>query len=275
MTHKYQRNGRAAATLACLAMNSLTFPVLAHDPVFGLGPHVLFKGGVEIAPEVDIRKAGDKRRTESGIELTYGLTGDWAAGVDIPYIEQSSIEGSSGGQGDLSVFTKYRFWRQDGPGVQQSMSLAVKLKTDTGSSNVSSGTKDGILGLAYGYESRRWYRWAAVRYRLNDKNNVGLKQGNKMLIDLVGGIRMKKSSYLEPDTVWILELNGESTQNTELNGTELTRSGGAEWFVAPGIFWTRRNFAIKAGVQIPLLDQLNANQQASDYRAKLVLEWHL
>jgi len=266
--------------MACLAMNALALPALAHDPVFGLGPHVLFKGGVEIAPQVHISKAGEREQTELGLELTYGLTGDWAAGVEIPYITRASTDNSSqanssSGQGDLSLFSKYRFWREDGPGVQQSMSLAFKLKTDTGEREVSTGTTDAILGLSYGYEGRKWYRWAALRYRANSKNAGGLQRGDKVLLDLAGGIRMKKTGYREPDTVWILELNTESAQANRLDGASINNSGGSALFVSPGIFWTQRNFAIKAGVQITLLDSLTGNQPASDYRAKLVLEWHL
>ncbi len=259
------------ALLGCVA----SLPALAHDPVFGLGPHVLFKGGVEIAPEVNINKAGNKDKTKLGLELTYGLTGDWAAGVVIPYIDQSSNTGSSSGQGDLTAFTKYRFWREDGPGLQQSMSLALKLKTNTGDNQVSSGTNDGIIGLTYGYEGRTWYRWSALRYRYNGENTAGQQQGNKVLFDLVGGIRIKKTGYLEPDTVWLIELNGENTQNNEMNGVDILNSGGSEWFISPGIFWTKRNFAVKAGIQIPVNSNLNGNQTATDYRAKLVLEWHL
>ncbi|VAW66716.1 secreted protein [hydrothermal vent metagenome] len=264
--------------LACtipLLLLSISRPAVAHDPVFGLGPHVLFKGGVEIAPEVFINQSADKKATELGLELTYGLTGDWSAGAIIPYENNSDTSGSVSGQGDLTLFTKYRFWRQDGPGVQQSVSFSAKLKTDTGNKDVSTGTTDGILGLTYGYEGRKWYRWSALRYRYNDTNADGLKRGNKILFDLVGGIRLKQTKYTEPDTVWLLELNGESTDNTELNNAALINSGGTEWFVSPGIFWTKRNFAVKAGVQIPFADNLNGNQQQTDYRAKLVLEWHL
>jgi len=253
----------------------VSMPAMAHDPVFGLGPHVLFKGGVEIAPEVKQVKAGDKDKTELALELTYGLTGDWAAGIDIPYIDQSNGSNSASGQGDLSVFTKYRFWRDDGPGLQQSMAVALQIETDTGDDAVNSGSTDGVLGLTYGYEGRKWYRWAAARYRFNGENDAGAQQGDKLLLDLVGGIRMKRTGYLEPDTVWILELNGESTQNTQLNGLDQLNSGGTEWFVSPGIFWTKRNFAVKAGIQVPVASNLNGNQQETDYRAKLVLEWHL
>lgn len=263
----------AVTLLLCSALSSQA--IWAHDPVFGLGPHVLFKGGIEIAPEVSLKKAGSNEAAELGLELTYGITGDWAAGVKVPYVDNSTINNSAKGQGDLTLFTKYRFWRKDGPGVQESLSLAAQLKTDTGDKNISTNTTDSIVGLAYGYEGRKWYRWSALRYRFNNKNSVGLQRGNKILFDLVGGIRPKQTGYKEPDTVWLLELNGEYTQNTELNGVEQINSGGSEWFVSPGIFWTKRNFAVKAGIQIPLSDQLNGNQKASDYRAKLVLEWHL
>jgi len=247
----------------------------SHDPIFGLGPHVLFKGGIEMASEVVTSKAGDDKENEIGFEVTYGLTGDWAAGFELPYKNNSDATDSSSGQGDLTVFTKYRFWRKDGPGLQESISVAAKIKTDTGDGDIGTGTTDGIIGLAYGYEGRKWYRWTALRYRINGKNNNGLRRGDKILFDLVGGVRLKLTGYREPDTVWLLELNGEFGDNAEINGTELNNTGGTEWFVSPGIFWTKRNFAVKAGVQIPVASDLNGNQQKTDYRAKLVLEWHL
>ncbi len=270
-----QRSYRRRTYIAALLSSFVTQAAFAHDPVFGLGPHVLFKGGVEIAPEIFTDRVGDKEKNVAGVELTYGLTGDWAAGIDIPYVNKSVNDASESGQGDLRLFTKYRFWRKDGPGVQQSMSVAVKVKTDTGDSNVSSGSTDSLLGLAYGYESRKWYRWAALRYLFNGENDAGLRRGNKILYDLVGGIRQHQTSYLEPDTVWLLELNGEYAERDELNSAALNNSGGNEVFVSPGIFWTLRNFAVKAGVQIPMLSQLNENQQKTDYRARLILEWHL
>ncbi len=248
---------------------------LAHDPVFGLGPHVLFKGGYEVSPEIHLSKAGSNRESELGVELTYGLTGDWAAGVELPYVHESSAAGSDTGQGDVTLFTKYRFWRKDSPGLQQSMTIAFKLKTDSGDNSIGAGTTDRIVGIAYGYEGRTWYRWAALRYRDNNTNQNGLQRGNKTLLDLVGGYRPHRTGYLEADTVWLLELNGEFGQRAEQNNVKLANTGGEQWFVSPGIFWTKRNFAIKAGVQIPLASNLNGNQAETDYRARLIFEWHL
>ena len=264
---------------AVLLAGFVASPVQAHDPIFGIGPHVLYKGGVEVAPEIHTGKKGNERETELGLELTYGLTGDWAAGVDLPY--RFSKEGSddASGVGDVSLFTKYRFWRHDTLGAQETAAILAKVKFASGDENktppVGSGSTDAILGLSYGYESRKWYRWASVRYRRNGENDAGLRRGDKVLVDLVGGIRPKLTAYLEPDTVWLLELNGEYGRRAEFRGSNLPNTGGTELFLSPGIFWTKRNFAVKAGVQIPIVSNLHGRQDNSDYRTRLILEWHL
>ena len=273
----YRRNWltRGIGLVACLLSGS----VWAHDPIFGIGPHVLFKGGFEIAPAAHIEKAGDESAAETGLEVVYGLTGDWAVGIELPYLDVDDGLASSSGRGDINIFTKYRFWRNDTLGAQESAAVLLKVKLDTadGATNpaLGTGTTDTMLGLTYGYESRKWYRWASIRYRLNGTNDVGLQRGEKVLFDLVGGIRFKPTGYLEPDTVWLLELNGEYGDRADFNGLNVANTGGTEWFVSPGIFWTKRNFAIKAGVQIPIVSNLNGAQNKSDVRVSLTLEWHL
>lgn len=254
-------------------------PAWAHDPVFGLGPHVLYQGGVEVSPSLDLDRKGGGRETELDLELVYGITGDWSAGVELPYVDRKASAAGAHGGGDMRLFTKYRFWRHDTLGAQESAAVLLRVKADTGDENktppLGTGTTDTILGLTYGYEGRRWYRWASVRYRRNGEDDAGLRRGDKMLLDLVGGIRPRPAGYYEPDTVWLLELNGEYGRRAEHNSVELANTGGREWFLSPGIFWTRRNFAVKAGVQIPIISDLNGNQEKTDYRARLVLEWHL
>ncbi len=251
----------------------------AHDPVFGPGPHVLYQGGVEIAPEFGLARRGEQRSTGLGLQLTYGLTGDWAAGIELPYAWKRDQAGDSRGPGDIVLFTKYRFWRHDTLGAQESMAVLGRLSTPSGDEDDSpalgTGTADPLLGLAWGYESRKWYRWASIRYRFNNENGAGLERGDRLFLDLAGGIRPVPGGYLEPDTVWLLELNGEYSWRSERHGRDLPDSGGMEWFISPGIFWTLRNFAIKAGVQIPVASDLNGQQQETDYRARLILEWHL
>jgi len=274
------RQSRRWMTLAVLWVAGLSSaPVWSHDPIFGIGPHVLFKGGVEISPDIHFAEAGDRSATETALNITYGITGDWAAGVELPFVSKDAGNLSSKGQGDAKLFTKYRFWRKDSLGVQESAAVLLKVKLDTagtgGNPALGTGTTDTILGLAYGYEGRKWYRWASVRYRLNGTSDMRLRRGEKILFDLVGGIRFRPTGYLEADTVWLLELNGEYGEHDDLNGTGIANTGGTELFLSPGIFWTKRNFAIKAGVQVPIASNLNGSRIKSDIRASLTLEWHL
>lgn len=275
-SYRYRQPAWGAALLAGLA---LAAPAWAHDPVFGLGPHVLYKGGVEVAPQFHSDKRGRARERELDLELTYGLTGDWAAGIELPYAFRRQGDADSTGFGDLSLFTKYRFLRHDTVGAQETAAVLAKLEFASGDERetppAGSGGTDAVVGLSYGYESRKWYRWASIRYRRNGENDAGLRRGDRILLDLVGGIRPTPSGYLEPDTVWLLELNGDYGRRSQFKGERLADSGGIEWFVSPGIFWTYRYFAVKAGVQIPVASDLHGRQDSTDYRARLTLEWHL
>jgi len=51
----------AAAVLLAFGNNA----ALAHDPVFGIGPHVLYKGGIETAVHLHREKAGQETENET------------------------------------------------------------------------------------------------------------------------------------------------------------------------------------------------------------------
>jgi len=262
-----------------LVMGLVSATTYAHDPIFGQGPHVLFKDGFEVATEFHSSKKGDELENEFGLELKYGITGDWAMGIEIPYAVKAEGGESSTGLGDSAIFTKYRFWRKDTQGLQESAAISLKVISDTGNENASpslgTGTTDSVIGLSYGYEGRTWYRWASVRHRQNGTTSNGLKRGSKTLVDFVVGVRPTLTKYTEPDMVYLLELNGELGDRATLNGNSIANSGGDEWFISPGFMWTVKNFAIRGGVQLPVSSNLNGAQDKSDYRMKLSFEWHL
>jgi hypothetical protein len=246
----------------------------AHDPVVSPGPHLLFKNGVEVHAEFKTGKHGTEKENEHALAIKYGITGDWVAGIELPYKTIKQNGNSQSGVADVVLSTKYRFWRNDSLATQETAAVLAKVKLDTSNSSTATNTTDALLGLTYGYESLKWYRWASVRYRIN-QNLQNLQRGNKLFVDVVGGYRPKINDYRKPDTVVLLELNGELLGQNKFNGSGLINSGGNQWFVSPGVMWTLRNFAIKAGVQIPIISNLNGNQQDTDYRAFLEFEWHL
>jgi hypothetical protein len=100
----------------------------AHDPIFGLGPHVLYKGGVEVAPQLHLEKNSDEQETELGLELVYGVTGDWAAGLEIPYAWKKEGSKNVSGTGVLTCL------RSTATGVTTAL---VPRKAPTRSPNVT------------------------------------------------------------------------------------------------------------------------------------------
>jgi len=260
-----------------LALTSTT--TLAHDPNFGVGPHVLFKGGTEIAVEVEQAKASEEKDAALALNIKYGITGDWSAGFEVPYAFKDDDNVSSNGLSDIKLFTKYRFWRKDSLGLQESAAVLFSVNMDNGdekdSPPLGNGATDFLTGITYGYEGLERYRWASARYVRPGENDAGLRLGDKWLIDFVLGWRPTLPEYKKPDTVWLLELNSEFADKAEFRGASQVNSGGNEWFLSPGIFWTYRNFAIKSGIQIPIASNLNGMQAKSDYRFRATFEWHI
>ena len=256
---------------------------LAHEPIFGLGPHTIFKGGFGLEMEFEGEKASGAGKVERErvvtSEIIYGITTNLSATLAIPYIlERSSINESSG-TGDISVRTKYRFWRRDGIGVQNSAAVITGVKLPTGDDDktprLGSGSTDYLLALAVARESLKWYYFGDVRYRLNTEGSGGRRAGNVVFADFAIGIRPRKTVYLRPDLVVIAELNFESRDRNELFGVDVADSGGTRLFLSPSFFFTYRNWALKGGIQFPVDQDLNGNQPESDYRFSLAVETHL
>ena len=255
----------------------------AHDPIFGIGPHVIYRGGVGIEMELEVERASGAGEVERDVvlhtEVLYGATADFAVTLAVPAVlGRERGVGVSSGPGDLSLRAKYRFWRNDRPGIQDAAAAVFGVKLPTGDKDATpplgSGSTDLLFGLAAARESRRWYYFADIRYRLNTENAGGLKQGDRFSADAAIGIRPRLTEYLEPDLVLTAELNWETSSRSEQDGAGVADSGGERLFFSPGFFLTYRNWAVKGAVQIPVYLALNGSQPEDDFRAMLAVETH-
>jgi len=92
--------------------------------------------------------------------------------------------------------------------------------------------------------------------------------------NLVGGLRPWLTSYHEPDTVFMLEFNWEHAVRDERDGAQLRETVGGALFVSPVAWWTYRQYAIRAGVQVPVAEDLNGDQPETDVRALVEFVYH-
>jgi len=253
-------------------------PAAAHGPLFSPAPETIWQGGTELTLGYLREEAGAEREQEAFLEAEYGLTPRWEIGVALPYISKRGGRSASDGIGELTLGTKYQFWRRDLPGAQYKAAGFVNVKLPTADGDIEprlgSGSTDYFGGLATGYESRRWYWFASGVYRINTEGDAGLERGDRQSLNLVGGVRPVLSEYTEPDTVLMLELNWEHADRDSLNGRSLANTGGWKLFASPVVWWTYRQVAVRGGVQIPLGKDPNGDQPDPDYRAAFELVYH-
>lgn len=152
---------------------------LAHEPIFGLGPGTIFKGGVGIEAEYE------REGTAEGIatELLYGLTED----VSLTLRAFVGFRGAKGYAGRI----KWRFWKRYAPGTVDALAVIG------GAVRTPDGKTYPLVATAVGHESRRWYFFADIR------------SADKFYFDTAVGIRPWLTEYLKPDLVLLTELNYE------------------------------------------------------------------
>jgi hypothetical protein len=257
-----------------IAMNAL--PAQAHGPIFSLGPETIYKDGMET--QLEYHRANKKDETENQLVLglDYGITQDWTVSAELPYASITEDGINNQGLGNIALGTTFRLWKHNALGMQDSVSAIARAVLDTAKANdtpaLTPAANDFILGLAYGRESLIWQHWASVSYRLTGTSDVGIERGDRVSVDAVIGWRAEVPQYYTSDTLWMVELNSESTQRSAQNNTPLTDTGGTELFISPGVIWSYRNTTIKGGVQLPVYHDLNGEQSQSNYRLKLAFE---
>lgn len=151
----------------------------AHEPIFGLGPGTIFKGGVGIEFEYEKVK-------EEGLatEVLYGVTEDLS-------FTARSVNGNRDMR-EAGFRLKYRVWKRYDVGQIDALSLIGGTIFDMEEDRLYP-----LGGLAIGRESRRWYFFADMR------------ASRKFFIDGAVGIRPWLMEYLKPDLVLLSELNYE------------------------------------------------------------------
>lgn len=243
---------------------------VAHEPLFGLGPHSI--GQYAWAVESEFEK-GDEGWTNH-YEVAYGITPDITVTTAFPYL--FGAEGSQAGFGDLTFRAKYRFLRRDVLNASNAFALhgGIKLPTGNRLKGRGSGTRDGFVGLSFGHEGRANYAFAAVRYRING-GVLDVERGEVVNVEAAYGIRPWKLEYMQPDTVFLVEVIGELAGKNFRARIEDPSSGGNTVSVAPGVLFSYRNVMLKGGVKIPVLEKLNGVQEKPGPEVVFAIEFHM
>jgi len=270
---------RASLGLATLVLLScVAAPAAAHEPVFGVGPETIYKGGVGIELGYGYDDLGGRRDQLLNTEILYGATKDLSLTLEVPtLLRRETGLGSTSGLGDVLLRGKYRFWRRDRLGASERASVLLGVKFPTGAHHRSvrrgSGSFDALAGLSVAHESRRWYGFGTFRYVWRTEHD-GFDRGDRVLFDVAAGFRPWLTEYLEPDLVLLLEWNGEWEGRDRLRGSRLGSTGGFTGWLGPTALLSYRNWMFKTGVQLPAVSDLNGGQKRPDLRTLAAIEYH-
>lgn len=237
------------------AMNSY-----AHEPLYGMGPDVLFKGGFE--PHLTFQF--NKSEFENELAVGYGVTRKWSL---IPELSMIRENGNTH-LGDYKIESNYRFIKIDKEGISYKASFVSELTMPF----QAGGEKSLMCALTAGQESLRWY-WFTHGGFEKDLGGTVWDEGNHFTYGLSIGARPHKPDYYKPDLVLLLEASGNYHQKKIVDETRAVIEQGNNIDLAPTFVFSYRNAAIRGGVQFGWL--YSGSAERTDVNAKITLEIHL
>ncbi len=234
--------------------------VRAHEPLYGFGPHVLYKNG--FAPHLTLNWSGSAFETEYA--LGYGITRSWTLIAESPW----KLENGRYQYDGFNLKSKYRFWLKTRRGASFQSSFISKIDFPAGNGQPT------VLNLALtaGQEALKLYWFATGGYAMKFTGDT-LKPGNQWQWNISIGYRPHRVDYYKPDVVFFLETTGNHFRKSFLNGDKIAQSGGSNLAVAPTFFFTYRNFAFRGGVQFGIWNNKFADKPETNY--KMTIELHI
>ena len=238
----------------------LSCRAFAHEPLFGLGPHVLFKGG--FAPHISMLWSSGLAETE--YSLGYGITKNWTMIAEAPFNMEGNLFRNEG----FHIKSKNRLWLNATPGKSIQGSIVSKLELPARSDEPTAIS----LAFTTGQEALKFYWFASAGYAARFTDNE-LKPGNNLLYNFTIGYRPFKVDYYKPDLVLFIETTGNAFQKSKMDGELVETSGGTNFAIAPTMFLTYKNLAVRGGVQFGLSNSTYAPK--IDKTFKLTVELHI
>jgi hypothetical protein len=230
--------------------------------------------------------------------LAYGISGKLTLFGVLPYIDKElsfpapgagSVNRSSRGIGDTSIFLRYTLHQNDQRGSTFRLAVFGGVKMPTGNDNQAdmlgllppplqsgSGSWDGFGGLVTTWQTLEFQVDAQLSYAVKTRAN-NFNAGNEARLDGSFQYRLFPRELLSgvPAYVYgVLETNLVYRDKNTFMGQADRNSGGVALFLAPGIQYVTRRFILEAAVQVPVVQNLNGNALENNYVARTGFRWN-
>ena len=195
--------------------------------------------------------------------------------------------GAGFGLGDVTFLLKWRLLKQDRGRGSLQLALQGGIKTPTGRDNASApsgallspqlqrgtGSWDPTTSFIASFvtPSARWFFNASAGGTLSTQGNA-LERGDVFRYDAM--VKARISPLRSRDAFLLLELNGLWQGRSRAGKVEIGSSGVNLLYLSPGIqYLLRPNLIVEAGVQLPIVRDLNGTQLAPSANVLLGLRY--
>ncbi len=217
-------------------------------------------------------------------------TGETEQHHEEPEPEGEVFSSDISGWGDVSMLGRFAL-NKDAPGKQY-YALLAGLKAPTGNTNEKlsdgekaevdhqpgSGSWDPLLGVAYSTQiSVQWSISSNLLYHLSTEGTRETTVGDRLMYN--AAIIWSPTSHSHnhhsddagthhTDHAWqyVLELNGEWHDRTEVDGSKDDNTGGDVIFASTGLRWSYGSWGTHIAVGTPLYKNLNGIQSEPDWQ---------
>lgn len=220
--------------------------------------------------------------------LGYGVNRDFALFGMLPWFDKR-LEMNMGGQevtrqeqgfSDFMLMGRYTAYESNAPGRTFRIAPFLGVKAPTGDDDArdrlgrlppsvqpGSGSWDFFGGAVATWQTLDFQVDGQVNYRANRDAN-GFQAGNVTAVDgsLQYRLRPRSLGSGVPAFLYgVLEANLVHAGKDRIGGMSDPNSGGTTLFLSPGVQYVTRKWIAEAGVQIPVVQQLNGAALENDY----------
>ncbi|MCZ6496234.1 MAG: transporter [Alphaproteobacteria bacterium] len=291
----WRRAGHALGLLALIVMTAMGEQAQAAPQTFNTALPVaqgefVFREQIVLDQSGDDPSVADRDRTAWALVsvLGYGATPELALFGVVPYVDRT-LEVTDGGMrqrrgarglGDISLFGRYTVFRRDRPGRTLRIAPFAGLKLPTGEDDESdglgrlpqsvqpgSGSWDAFGGVVVTYQTLAFQIDAQASYKANTEAN-DFEFGDVARLDgsLQYRVWPRELGAGVPGFLYgVLELNLIHQDKNRIGGSDDPNSGGLSLFILPGLQYVTKRWIIEAGLQIPVLQDLNGTGLEKDY----------
>lgn len=220
--------------------------------------------------------------------LGYGVTPDFALFGVLPYLDKrlnldmggQRVTRSDQGIGDLTLFGRYTAYQNDAPGRTFRVSPFLGVKAPTGRDDaqdglgrlpsvvqLGSGSWDALGGVVATYQTLAYQIDSQLSYKANREAN-GFRFGNVSQLDASFQYRLWPQTLgggVPAFLYGVLEANLVRAEKNRIGGVDDPNSGGTTLFLTPGLQYVTRKWILEAGIQVPVVQNLNGTALKNNY----------